>query len=137
MRPTRRRAFAPRHTLVLICVAALASLVASGCARPKKGNERFVGTFKWQQAFGSQSIALERGGKAKYLSAMAGEGANDAQVTKERPATYGVLGDTAYLLVEWPDERSRGDTLFLLLRGDSLIMLNSVLGGNPVFMRMD
>ncbi len=51
------------------------------------------------------------------------------------PAAYRVVGDTAFMAVEFPDPEERDDTLALLLQGDTLVMLNQVLGGNPLFLR--
>jgi hypothetical protein len=124
-----------RRVPALTAFGLLVALFGLACARPKKtGNARFIGSFKWQQEFGSQALAFSPGGKAEYRTIMPGEG-SEASVAKARPATYSVVGDTAYMMVAWTDTTTQSDTLFLLLRGDSLIMLNNILGGNPVFMR--
>lgn len=122
----------------ILRIAALGLTVAaigetSCTAPPKKGPDRFVGTFRWQQDFGSQAIAFEKGGKAKYITVLPGNG--DSSETKGMPSTYTVSGDTALLVVDWGDPNTANTPLTMLLRGDSLIMLDEVLGGHPVFMR--
>ena len=119
---------------VIACLT-LAVAGASACAAPKKGADRFVGTFRWSQAFGYQAVAFEKGGKAQYITAVPDDADDDSTKVETKPATYRVSGDTAFLVVDWGDPNTENGTLAMLLRGDSLIMMNEVLGGNPVFMR--
>jgi hypothetical protein len=121
----------------LAVLACLAILVAgfSACAAPKKGADRFVGTFRWQQPFGYQAIAFAKAGKAQYITALPDDNNDDSTVVESRPSTYRVSGDTAFLVVDWGKPDTENAPLTMLLRGDSLIMLDQVLGGNPVFMR--
>ena len=106
----------------------------NACAAPKKGADRFVGTFRWSQAMGYQAVAFQKGGKAQYITVLPDE-VDDSTKTETKPATYRVAGDTAFLVVDWGDPNTENGPLSFLLRGDSLIMMNEVLGGNPVFMR--
>jgi hypothetical protein len=128
--PVRARLFALPLVLSIACLTAVA-------CRPKAGADRFLGTFRWRQMFGYQAVTFEKGSKASYTFVTPGEGDEDPPKTEVLPSTYHVLGDTAFMLVEWPDPKMRGDTLSLLLRGDTLVMLNQVLGGNPIFVRGD
>ena len=41
------------------------------------------------------------------------------------------------MVVEFSDPEERNDTLALVLRGDTLVMLNTVFGRNPVIIRED
>ncbi len=122
--------------LAFALATTLVSLGAIAC-QPKKGADRFLGTFRWRQTFGFQAVTFEKGGKATYATVTPGEGDDAPAETETLPSRYHVAGDTAFVLVEWPDAAARGDTLAFLLRGDSLVMLNQVLGGNPVFVRED
>lgn len=122
--------------LAVACVTLLVLLGASACA-PKTGADRFLGSFRWRQMFGYQAVTFEKGGKASYTFVMPGEGDDDPAETEVLPATYRVVGDTAFMAVAFPDTKERNDTLALLIRGDTLVMLNQVLGGNPMFLRAD
>lgn len=127
---TRSRLLAVAHLIAIV------TLSAPGC-QPKTGADRFVGTFRWRQLFGYQGVTLEEGGKATYSIVTPGEGDADPPETELFPSTYRVVGDTAFMVVVFPDPAERNDTLAFLLRGDTLIMLNQVLGGNPLFIRED
>ena len=126
-----------RPSLRLAALALAFAVAGLAACQPKTGADRFLGTFRWRQMFGYQGITFEKNGKASYVSVTPGEGDDDPAETETLPSTYRVAGDTAFMVVEWPDPRARGDTLALLLRGDTLVMLNSVLGGNPLFIRAD
>ena len=121
----------------LLPLAALVLLLVSSACRGRTGAERFVGEYRWRQMFGYQAILLEEGGKASYSMVLAAEDPGAPPTTEVHAGTYRVVGDTAFVVVDWPDEGARGDTLALMLRGDTLVMLNQVLGGNPTFVRAD
>lgn len=128
---TNRPTSPARRTAVCLTLG----IIALAACTAKKGADRFVGTFRWRQPFGYQAIAFEKGGKAQYITAVPGDANSDSTKTESRPSSYRVSGDTAFLVVDWADPDTENDSLTLLLRGDSLIMMNEVLGGNPVFMR--
>jgi hypothetical protein len=132
--PTPRLSRSPGVLAPAILI--IAGLTALAC-RPRSGPDRFLGEFRWRQMFGYQAIRFEENGKASYTFVTAAEEAGAPPETEVLSSTYRVSGDTAFMVVDWPDARGRGDTLALQLRGDTLVLLNEVLGGNPVFLRLD
>jgi hypothetical protein len=103
--------------------------------QPKEGPDRFLGTFRWRLRFGYQAVTFERNGKATYVMVMPGEGDEDPPETESYPSTYHVQGDTAFTVVEWPESEGGRETLAMLLQGDTLVMLNPILGQYPLFIR--
>ena len=121
---------------VRLLAVVLATVGALAC-QPKTGADRFLGTFRWRQLFGYQAVTFEKDGKGTYSIVTPGEGDEDPPVTESLPGIYRVVGDTAFMAVEFRDPEERGDTLALLLRGDTLVMLNQIFGRNPLFIRED
>lgn len=117
----------------VVCLT-FAIIAIAACAQ-KKGADRFVGTFRWSQGFGYQAITFAKGGKVQYTTAAPDETNDDSTTIETKPGTYRVSGDTAFMVVDWGDPDTENSSLTMLLRGDSLIMMQQVLGGNPVFLR--
>ena len=131
---TPSRSIARSRSFTIACLT-LTIAGFSACAAPKKGADRFAGTFRWRQSFGYQAVAFEKNGRAQYIVAVPDDKNRDSTKVDSHPSSYRVAGDTAFLVVDWGDPDTENDTLSMLLRGDSLIMMNEVLGGNPVFVR--
>ena len=111
---------------VLILATALLSTLAGlgvlGC-RPKTGADRFLGTYRWRLMFGHQAVTLSRNGKATYVIVTPGEGDNARANHDSLPGTYQVVGDTAFVAIDWREPADSGKILPMLLRGDTLVML--------------
>jgi hypothetical protein len=53
--------------------------------------------------------------------------------TDANEGTYRVVGDTALIAIRWPDTPT--DTLRAMVRGDTLVLLDDVLGLTPLYIR--
>ena len=128
----------------VVAGAVLGVLIVGGVifARPRRGAERFIDTFRYDVHFGAQEITLKRDGSAHYTIDYLD--ANDASRTEVSEGRYRVVGDTAF--VGLAATRPKGtpapaarDTsslkLVLVIKGDSLVWTDFLPGASMAFVR--
>jgi hypothetical protein len=117
--------------LAIALISVLAGLGALAC-RPKTGADRFLGTYRWRLLFFQQVVTLARNGKATYVTVTPGTRPNEKAQFDSLPGTYRVVGDTAFVAIDAREPADSGTTLAMILRGDTLVMLNEFPGGNTM-----
>lgn len=110
---------------------ALAILLLVACTAAD-GPGRFAGTYTARGLTGYTTLRLFADGRAESI-ASASEGGAEPRSDLSR-GSFSVLGDTAFVRMDLDDGAS---TLRFLLRGDSLVMLDRVLGERVTFVRQE
>ena len=106
------------------------ALIALSCSQPREGPDRFVGEFIARGLAGSTGFTLERDGRARFVTTVSDENGTE---TEANEGTYRVVGDTALISIRWGDAAT--DTLRAMVRGDTLVLLDDVLGLTPLYVR--
>jgi hypothetical protein len=126
-----------RPRALLFAVALLAALTTLGAlaCRPKTGPDRFLGTYRWRLLFVQQVVTLARNGKATYVVVTPGARENERATHDSLPGTYRIVGDTAFVAIDWREPLDSGKALAMVLRGDTLVLLNDLFGEPMAFVR--
>ena len=115
-----------------LLIPVIIALACFGCSKPRSGLDRFVGEFVAPAVAGSTAFTLERDGRAKFTTTWTEEG-EDKPRTEVNEGTYRVLGDTAFIAVRWVEDGL--DSLRVVLRGDTLVLVDDALGLTPTYVR--